>query len=245
MRDRTSYIGGLRTCTASGCRAPSLVPLLGPSFWQLPLGLRVPALSPHSHTQPTTDCAKAVLRQTEPGSVITSQHRRHSLVMRRSGVRFPEAALSSLRQSLRPRLLATSTRWAATPPGNTSAALRGDGDRIYLDGLERDFRTRTLDAGPTPSRRPVVDHESPRRGRANVQTSVPPASTPAFARDHGFQSVASRSARAASMAMAASGRSSRMACSSAPLRISPRTPSGPAVTLAARGWPRSSESSPT
>jgi hypothetical protein len=72
-----------------------------------------------------------------------------------------------------------------------------------------------------------------------------PVSTPAPARDHRSQSVPSRSARLASMAMATSGRSSSMACSSAPLRISPRTPSGPAVTLAARGWPRSSESSPT
>jgi hypothetical protein len=106
---------------------------------------------------------------------------------------------------------------------------------------------------PAPRRRPLhrrgvrcVDDESPRRrpverpylGRHRRLRPRP-------ARDHRSQLVPSRSARVASMAMAASGRSSNMACSSAPLRTSPRTPSGPAVTLAERGWPRSSESSPT
>ena len=87
--------------------------------------------------------------------------------------------------------------------------------------------------------------QRPRLGTGLRTTSTSTESTQAPARDHRFQSVPSRSARHASMAMATSGRSSSMACSSAPLRISPRTPSGPAVTLAARGWPRSSESSPT
>ena len=134
-------------------------------------------------------------------------------------------------------------------------ALRRDGDRFgagsrgpphNLDGISSGtLRTRPLDAGPTLSWRPMRDDESSRGGRVNVHTSVATGVNARARTHHWFQSVASRSARAASMAIAASGRSSSMACSSAPLRISPRTPSGPAVTLAARGWPRSSESSPT
>ena len=134
-------------------------------------------------------------------------------------------------------------------------ALRRDGDRFgagsrgpphNLDGISSGtLRTRPLDAGPTLSWRPMRDDESSRGGRVNVHIPVATGVNARARTHHWFQSVASRSARAASMAIAASGRSSSMACSSAPLRISPRTPSGPAVTLAARGWPRSSESSPT
>ncbi len=109
-------------------------------------------------------------------------------------------------------------RWEATPLLCSAAArwrpLRCGLVRppLNLDGIERDFRTRPLDAGPyTVAAADALTTKVREGGQVNVRTSVAIGVNVLPARDHRFQSVPSRSARVASMAMAASGRSSSMA----------------------------------
>ena len=127
-------------------------------------------------------------------------------------------------------------------------ALGPDGDAVVgLDGAADHVQMRGVQRVPIRSERPGEPHraldvgaqEGHRPGRERA-----PGRVAVGHRVGRYCCVPRRSARVASIAIAASGRSSRIDLSPAPPMTSPRTPSPSAMTVAARGASRRTASSP-